>query len=143
VGANDSALVGGKERRKSACDFKRAGLELVLQAGRQSPVAFELPFKAEREIAVALGHSGRQAGAVGAVVGGDELAILGRETVFLVAATWIFAVALLVLLVALGFALAVALGPGWKVVLGWRSGDGCARFEIAACFERKPGISLK
>ena len=61
VGADDAALVGGRERREFANDFDGAGLKLFLQAGGQGAVAFELFFEAGRKIAVALGKTGRKA----------------------------------------------------------------------------------
>src|SRR5215475_14483698 len=58
VGADNAALVGRRQRRKFTSDFDGARLEFFLEARGKSAVAFELLFKAGRQIATALSQAG-------------------------------------------------------------------------------------
>jgi len=63
VGANDDVGAIGRRRRQSSFEVRRAGLDALLQSGRERSATNELPLKAGGQL-IPFGESGRQTGAM-------------------------------------------------------------------------------
>jgi len=63
VGANDDVGAIGRRRRQSSFEVRRAGLDALLQSGRERSATNELPLKTGGQL-IPFGESGRQTGAM-------------------------------------------------------------------------------
>ncbi len=63
VGANDDVGAIGRRRRQSSFEVRRAGLDALLQSGRERSATNELPLKAGGQL-IPFGEPGRQTGAM-------------------------------------------------------------------------------
>jgi len=63
VGANDDMGAIGRRRRQSSFEVRRAGLDALLQSGRERSATNELPLKTGGQL-IPFGESGRQTGAM-------------------------------------------------------------------------------
>jgi hypothetical protein len=63
VGANDDVGAIGRRRRQSSFEVRRAGLDALLQSGRERSATNELPLKTGGQL-IPFGESGRQTSAM-------------------------------------------------------------------------------